>query len=332
MNSPTPTPSVIGAAPELSAWRYRAVIWSVVLAAAGYLGFALWSGWHDMVAAVSKIGLLGVVVALLLSLINYGLRFIRWQLYLRAMGHPVPWWPSLKIYLAGFALTTTPGKAGEALRGVLLKAWGVPYPTSFAAFLSERLSDLLAVVALALVGLTLYPATQPLIAVGAAGILTTFVLLSNQNLLERIDGAIQGTTRIPALLRLLIQILRRARNCHAPVLLAGATALSVVAWTAEACALYLILQWMGLETRVAFAIFVYAVSMLAGALSFMPGGLGSAEIVMAALLASTGAGIGEAIAATVLIRLTTLWFAVALGLLTISGLVRTSTGHLSAKH
>ena len=53
--------------------------------------------------------------------------------------------------------------------------------------------------------------------------------------------------------------------------------------------------------------------MLAGALSFMPGGLGSAEAVMVGLLVSDGVGLPDSIAATVLLRLVTLWLAVGLG-------------------
>jgi uncharacterized protein (TIRG00374 family) len=70
---------------------------------------------------------------------------------------------------------------------------------------------------------------------------------------------------------------------------------------------------MGLDAPLAFAVFVYAISMLAGALSFLPGGLGGAEIVMVSLLVWKGMGSADAIAATVLIRLSTLWFAVAIG-------------------
>lgn len=77
-----------------------------------------------MSSAAAKVGVLGIFVALLMSSLNYCLRFIRWQGYLKAFGHAVPWRDSLRIYLSGFALTTTPGKAGEALRGVLLKPWG----------------------------------------------------------------------------------------------------------------------------------------------------------------------------------------------------------------
>lgn len=298
----------------LSGWRYRAVVWSVLFTVAGYLGFTLWSGWREVCDAIGKVGFLGVSAALLLSLVNYGLRFIRWQIYLRTMDHPVPWWPSLKIYLAGFALTTTPGKTGEALRGVLLKRWGMPYPNSLAAFLSERLSDLLAVLLLTLFGMLIYPAAQLLIAVGAAAVLAVFLMLSNQRLLQRLHGAVHGTSRMQALLRHVFQILLQARRCHAPALLITATGLSLVAWGAEAWAFYLILHWMGVEAPLTFALFVYAISMLAGALSFLPGGLGGAEAIMIALIVWKGAGNAEAIAATVLIRLSTLWFAVGIGL------------------
>jgi uncharacterized protein (TIRG00374 family) len=63
-----------------------------------------------------------------------------------------------------------------------------------------------------------------------------------------------------------------------------------------------------------FAIFVCALSMLAGALSFLPGGLGGAEAVMVSLLVLKCMSMPAAIAATVFIRLATLWFAVLIGL------------------
>jgi uncharacterized protein (TIRG00374 family) len=300
-------------------WHYRAVVWSILLAAVGYLGFALWSGWREVMTAVGKVGALGVATALSLSLCNYGLRFCRWQAYLRALDHPVPWWPSLRIYVAGFALTTTPGKAGEALRGVLLKRLGIPYPVSLAAFVSERLSDLLAIILLTLVGLAAFPRLQPLIAVGTAGVLAAFLVLSSRGLLERLHRT-SGRSRSASLIRQVSQVLLQARRCHAPRLLATATGLGLLAWAAEAWAFHLILRWMGLDVPLAFSVFVYAISMLAGALSFMPGGLGGAEIVMASLLVWKGMGSADAIAATVLIRLSTLWFAVAIGVVALLAL------------
>lgn len=298
---------------QFTGLRYRAVLWSVLLAAAGYLGFALWSGWRDVIGAVGKVGGIGIAAALGLSLINYGLRFIRWQLYLSAMSHPMPAGPSFRIYIAGFALTTTPGKAGEMLRGLLLKPLGVPYPVSVAAFFSERLSDLLAIVLLALAGLATYPPAQPLVLVALGLVAVGLLLMTSSTLGRWAESRIKGNSAIARGAQQTLAMLRQAHRCHRPGLLATATALSVVAWAAEAWAFHLVLGWMGVEISLLFAAFVYALSMLAGALTFLPGGLGGAEAVMAGLLVWQGASAADAVAATVLIRLTTLWFAVVLG-------------------
>ncbi|RMM28344.1 putative integral membrane protein [Pseudomonas syringae pv. pisi] len=303
----------------LSGWRYRAVILSIVFSAMGYMGFSLWGGWQAVSAATGKVGLLGIGVALLMSAINYALRFVRWQLYLSVLGHPLAWRKSLRIYLAGFALTTTPGKAGEALRGVLLRPLGVPYPQSFAAFVSERLSDLLAIVLLTLFGLSWYPQAQPMILLGLALVLTGSLVLSRRHLLERLQVSLSTkNTRVSSLWQQLFNVLLAARQClHGNVLLT-ASLLSLLAWSAEALAFYWMLGWMGAQIPLTFAVFTYALAMLAGALSFMPGGLGSAEAVMVGLLMFKGMPGADAIAATLLIRLATLWFAVAIGAVMLS--------------
>lgn len=305
-----------GTTVSVGGWRLRALIMSIVAGAAGYLVISLWGGWKDVLEAFSRVGYLGVLIALGMSLINYGLRFVRWQWYLAQLCHPVSWRPSLRIYLSGFALTTTPGKAGEAFRGVLLKQRGIPYPVAFAAFFSERLSDLVAIVLLTLVGLSQYPKAGGLVFLGALGIVVVLVCLSSQSLLNRISHwCAQSKGKFATLLAHLVRMLGDARRCHQPRLLILATLVSLAAWSAEALAFYWVLGWLGTDISLAFAVFIYAVSMLAGALSFMPGGLGGAEAVMVSLLVLEGMTTPAAIAATVLIRLATLWFAVVIGLL-----------------
>lgn len=307
--------------PIFSGWRYRALVTSVLLAALGYLLFVVISGWRDVVGAVVQVGAFGLLVAVSLSLVNYGLRFSRWQLYLATLGHRIPWWTSLRIYLAGFALTTTPGKAGEAFRGVLLKRHGVPYPDSFAAFLSERLSDLIAIVLLTLFGLTLYPKAAPLILVGAVLAIALLVLLSQPQWIGHLQSIMPTPRRLRRWIEHGFEILYQAGRCHRAKTLALATLLSLTGWAAEAFAFFLILHWMGLEVTILFAVFAFAISMLAGALSFTPGGLGSTEGVMVGLLLWQGVPLPEATAATLLIRASTLWFAVAIGIF--SGFVTT---------
>lgn len=309
-----PSSAEINEAPgTFTSWRYRALVWSILLAIAGYLGFAVWGGWSGVASAIGKVGWFGIALALVLSLANYLLRFIRWQVYLRALNQRVSWRPSLQIYLAGFALTTTPGKAGEAVRSVLLKRRGTPYAISLAALLSERLSDLLAVMLLALIGLSTYPAAKTLCAFTGALLAIAFVTLSSRKVLTGMLQRVRGHSRVASLTRQLLEVLLQARRCHTLPLIASTTVLSVVAWAAEAWAFHVILQKIGYDFSISFSTFVYAISMLAGALSFMPGGLGGTEAVMAALLSWGGASASDAAAATLLIRLTTLWFAVGIG-------------------
>ena len=83
-------------------------------------------------STVSQFWRVGVTFA-----IHLLLRFLRWQCYLVRLGCRVPWGPSLTCYLAGFALTTTPGKVGETLRLAYLTDYDVDYPASLSAFFAE---------------------------------------------------------------------------------------------------------------------------------------------------------------------------------------------------
>lgn len=294
--------------------RLYTLMVSIAAAALGYLAFSLWAGWQDVLAAFSLVGAVGVLIILALSLVNYSLRFVRWQLYLSALGHPTPTVPSGLIYVSGFALTTTPGKAGEMLRGVFLKARGIPYSHSTAAFLSDRLSDLVAIILLTLQGLALYPQARVTVLLGVAIVALGLLLLTRKDWFMALAKRVSKYKgRVAGFIHYLLLSLIEACCCHTPKLLLTATILSLFAWSAEAYSFHLILQWMGIEVSVSFSFFVYAISGLAGAIIFLPGGLGGAEVVMVALLIWAGMPEAEAVAATIIIRLATLWFAVALG-------------------
>jgi uncharacterized protein (TIRG00374 family) len=65
---------------------------------------------------------------------------------------------------------------------------------------------------------------------------------------------------------------------------------------------------------------IYAATTIAGALSFLPGGLGVTEGAMTLLLVQATHGVDSptAAAATILTRLATLWFAVGLGVIALA--------------
>jgi uncharacterized protein (TIRG00374 family) len=299
----------------LSPQQVRALVWSVALATVGYLVFSLWGGWREVIDAASRVGLAGLLVALALSLVNYGLRFVRWQYYLAVLGHAIPWRDSLQIYVLGFALTTTPGKAGELLRSVFLARFQIPYTKSIAAFFSERLADLLSVLILTLFGVATYPAGRPVFYFLLAAAAVVLLVLHSQRLLDRARRLIDRFPgeKIRSVAGNLVNIVLHSRRLYRWGPLGWSLALGLVAWAAEAYAFHLMTIWMGLELAWPVTFFIYAFSMIVGAISFLPGGLGGAELTMVTLLMLNRVSAPEAVALTVLIRVTTLWFAVILG-------------------
>ncbi|MDP2795446.1 MAG: lysylphosphatidylglycerol synthase transmembrane domain-containing protein [Sulfurisoma sp.] len=291
----------------------RLAAWTVALAAAGYLALSLWAGWREVAAAFVRAGVVVVVGMLALSLVNYLLRFARWQHYLTLLGHRVPWGPSARIYFAGFALTTTPGKMGELLRGVMLKPFGVPLVESTAAFFSERAADLLAILLLCAAVFWLYPNGAPLVAGALSFVAAVIVAVQFPGWIHAIDHWAQRRGGRWVALARLCELVLGFRTCFRWTTLSWALVLGVVAWGAEAVAFHWLLVALGHPLPLALSVFIYAFAMLVGGLSFLPGGLGGSEAVMVALLIANGLPQPVAVSATILCRLATLWFAVALG-------------------
>lgn len=308
----------------IGGWRLRALILTIALSALGYLGFSLWGGWRQVAAAVAQVGVAGLTVALLLSALNYGLRFLRWHRYLRLLGQPVPFKDNLIIYIAGFGLTILPGKGGEAVRSLFLKNHGVPYPVSLAAFFSERLSDLVSVLLIAGFGLWQYPPAKPYALALGAMLVAALIILHHGYWLRAIHR--RFSSRLPPKLErateAAIDIICHAAECFRPPTLALGVLLGTMAWGAEGVAFHYIVQLLGGDLPLQTAMFIYAFAILVGAVSFLPGGLGGTEAAMTALLVLNHLGQPEAVAATVLIRIATLWFAVALGLAALGRLTR----------
>ena len=300
----------------LSGWRFRAILIIVLLSAAGYLAFLIWGGWQDVVDAFVRVGVVGVAIALLLSLVNYGVRFVRWERYLGLLGHKIYTPESLRIYIAGFGLTILPGKAGETIRSLFLKHHGVTYPESLAAFFSEHFSNLISMMLLVAIGLWIYPPAQPVVIILAVIIAIVLLVLQQTKLLRALERI--ARERLPGraanLIVPTISIVLHSGRCFSLPMLIYGIVLGLVAWGAEGAAFFYIMHLLGSEITLQTALFIYAFSMMVGALSFLPGGLGGAEATMVALLLLNDVAQPQAVAATVLIRLATLWFAVGLGI------------------
>ena len=243
-----------------------------------------------------------------LCLLNYGLRGLRWRLWMAHHGRHFGLLQGLRLYLAGYAFTPTPGNVGEAARGLMLAHRPLGARQSLAIFGAERLADLLCLLLLCLPAavwaweqgvLQRAPAwlTGLLLAGAVAALLAAGALLRFRHALLGRFGWLQGAWACLSV-RPLVWF-----------------SLSLAAWAAQGVAVWLICRDMGLSLGLPTATGFYAVAMVGGALSALPAGLGGTEALLTGLLVLHGAGAGDALGMTVMIRLLTLWLAVAIGVL-----------------
>jgi uncharacterized protein (TIRG00374 family) len=259
--------------------------------------------------------------ALGLTLFNYLLRFLKWHFYLGQIGiRDLSWAQSLRLFVAGFPLAVTPGKIGELLKGVWLnRMCKVPVGRGVSVVLAERISDGLAVMILSTLGVVAYPQYWPAFA-AILGILLAVVIFSQIRpvaiFLLNLGEKLPLINRMAHGLR---EFYEGSFALMRPGAILLAVGIGVISWLAEGIGFYLILLGLGLPSStelMAAAIFVLSFSTAVGAASAMPGGLGAAEISIAGMLTIIlGENPAAATSATLLIRLATLWFGVALGLM-----------------
>ena len=272
------------------------------------------------------------------TLFNYLLRFFKWHYYLGLIGvRGLSVLQSARLFVAGFPLAVTPGKVGEALKGVWLhNRTGAPIARGVTVVLAERISDGLAVLALSTLGVIAYPRYWPAFVIVLAILLAVIVISQIRPLAL---GIIRFSARLPLIggwTHHLLEFYEGAYALFRPRAMLIAVGMGILAWLGEGVGLYLVLLGLGVPAGVEMlstAVFVLSFSTVVGAVSTLPGGLGASEASIAAMLGlivllppSTAA------AATLLIRFATLWFGVALGLVvwSFSGDLLLGSGEKSA--
>lgn len=262
-------------------------------------------------------GLLPLILAL--TLVNYGLRFLKWQYYLGRVGvQGLSVGRSLALFFAGLSMTVTPGKVGEWLKSYLLREMtGTPFFRSAPIIVAERLTDGLAMVFLGAGGLALSGLGWEVMAVVLlldAGALFVLWTRPVAMLLLGVAGRMPGMAERAAHLQ---EFYESARSILSPGNTLLGVGIGIVSWGAECVAYYLVLVGLGQPESwrvLVDAAFILAAASLGGSLLLTPGGLGVAEGGITGLSQYLlGLPAELATASAILIRMSTLWFGVTLG-------------------
>ena len=297
---------------------WRRWIWIAIAAVIAIAAYLMVGDVEGLGGRLAVFGWGSFVAALGLSLANYALRFVRWQLYLRRQRVVVPVGSSAMVFGAGLSLAITPAKLGEQIKSYLLRELhAIPTTRTAPIVIAERVTDLVALLVLALIGVAAYGVQTTLVLVGAGLVGAGLLLLAWPRPAAALIDLVTRPRRMRRFREPMHEMYDGLAALCRPKLLVGATALAIPAWTCECIGFAVIVEaFPNAHVALGLAVAIYATTTIAGALSFLPGGLGVTEGTMAILLVRSGVQLDQATAvdATLLTRLATLWFGVVLGL------------------
>jgi uncharacterized protein (TIRG00374 family) len=261
-------------------------------------------------------------LVILLTLFNYTLRGVKFHYYLLHIGaDDIKNIDVYRIFVAGFPLAVTPGKIGEALKGVWIKHLaGSSAAKGISVVVAERISDGFAALILSIFGVIAYPQYWPLFT-------AVFLLLAGIVALSQFRSLVFFLITAVDRIKILSNFIKGLQDFYEgsyvlfkPVPTIIAISLGTFSWLGEGIGFYIILIGLGITPSLqvlAIAVFVLSFSTIVGAISTLPGGLGAAEAsISGMLILLLGTSPDVAAAATLLIRFATLWFGVTLGLIT----------------
>jgi uncharacterized protein (TIRG00374 family) len=291
-------------------------LWLAV--AVGLLIFGGWSFWGELNRAAAGLATFRwvlLVPVLALSVLNYCLRALRWEYYLRLLGVRLPLLKSVAVFFASLLFCITPGRLGEVCKSYFVTKidGATPVARTVPVVLAERLQDLLATALLASAGLFTMSWGWPVVAVTFALVAGLLLFVGSRRLAQGFFARLARLPRLSPMVPHLLSLYEGSYTLLRPTPLAVAAVLSLPAWFTECLGCYLVLAGLGAEVPLLATTFAYTVATLIGALSMLPGGLGATEGSLTVFLVGLGVDTPTALAATFLTRACTLWFAVGLG-------------------
>ena len=280
-----------------------------------YAVFLMITDFSLIASKISNFKIIYLPIILLIIPIGWLSTFIRWNFLLKNSGISIPVRENIKIYLAGFDFVL-PAKFGELIKSQILKTkYDVPHKTTTSLVLTERLYDLAGAVAVSFLGLLSIGMGAYIIVIALLILIVVFAVISSRTIFNHIIslvGRIKFLRRFEDPLSDSYETVRI--STRGKMAFVGITT-SSISWLLESLAVYCILLAFDIDIINYFAVVAtYASSLILGAASFIPGGLGVAEGSLLGMLSSQGVEISMAFVLVVLIRVFTLWYSVIVGL------------------
>ena len=296
---------------------YRNFLLAVVSMVVLYIVFLIVSDFNVIHEKIFDFKTDYLPIILLLAPLSWFIVFFRWHLLLKNSNIIIPKKENFKIYMAGFAMSVTPGKVGELIKSQFLKSkYGVSRKNTLPIIISEYFYHMVGVLAVSILGVYYFEFSLYVIILTSALIITTLTIISSETFFKKFLNLISKRNFLKKYVSPISDshiILKKSTRGKIFIISSG---LSIAFWLTEVLIVYFVFLSFNILNFEFFKIAaIYTTSLILGMLSFLPMGVGVVEGSLAGFLNYEGIDISIALTLVILIRIFTRWYGVVVGLI-----------------
>ena len=283
----------------------------IIIALLLFIALLIYIDINKVIEAMKSADLRVLFLAFLISNLTMLLRTLKWKVMLRDVGIS----ELLPVQILGMGISNlTPGKIAEPVKALILKASsGIPVSASLPTIIWERVNDLLVLLCFALLsffylrfGMINYFVILLFLLVIALALLVIY----NESFGRKVFSLVRK-----ARVRISEDFIRSFyKSRPEPKLVFLSFLLTIIVWLLDGIVFSLALISLGDEANFLAITSLWALSLLLGLASSLPGGIASSDAAMIFLLTSLGTSVAKSAASVLIARAITLGYSLLVGI------------------
>ncbi len=281
-----------------------------------YVIFAIYYDSNQFRESIDKINPYFIIPILFCFTTSILIKSLRQMLFLRHLGIKIPLKQNTIIYLAGLSMLITPAGLGEMIKShFLLNKYNQPVSKTLPLVLVERYHDALAILSVLIIfsiitGTTFL--TIPILIIGII-LIVSLIVIRSKKLFPMFQKVIRKVKIFQTLENHSIEFNKSLVSFTSKKIFFSGWVVGMVAWSVDGLGIFLCFQAFELDFDFFISALLGLASILFGALTLIPGGVGVTEVSFVQLLSLYGieSSIGSALA--LFFRLLSIWYVTCIG-------------------
>ena len=281
-----------------------------------YITIILYSDLEEFTKNFLEIRYEYLPVILLLVFFSLVAKSFRQLILLREIGIDISVKANLTIFFSGLSMQATPGGLGTMIKSQFIKKnYGHSLLKTMPVVLAERFHDLLSMITIITIFSFFYQLIeiQLILAILIPIMIFSYLAVRRKKILIFVVNRLLKIKFLSKFIQNLVESQESLHTLSSNKIMLSCWGISLFGLTLEAISIYFSFVAFNLDFGIIETTLITFTSLVIGAASFIPGGIGLTEASLIGLLVLSKVELVTASSLTIFIRLTTIWYATIVG-------------------